>query len=329
MPNHPISFALAPMAGFTDAAFRRICGSFGADYAVSEMISAVALTRDDAKTAELAKITPGEPPVVLQIFGREPEVMARAAELLLSGDYRGCSYATPPAGIDINLGCPVKKIVSNGEGSALMLDADRAARIMSAVREVCERHGVPASVKFRLGWDAEISPEFARRMAEAGAQKITLHCRTRAQMYAPSADPSAAKRAADALRDTSVPLVGNGDISSRETAAVYLAGGCAEVAVGRAALGDPWLFQRLKHPEMPDDARPSLEEIKSLVLSFVADVVREKGEERGVRESRSRAAYFIKGLRGSAALRDRLNHAVTMEQFASAVDAWEPERIQN
>ena len=324
--QHSPKYALAPMAGFTDAAFRRICGSFGADYAVSEMISAVALTRDDAKTAELAKITPGEPPVILQIFGRDPAVMARAAELLLSGDYRGCSYAAPPAGIDINMGCPVRKIVSNGEGSALMLDPDRAARIMAAVREVCERHGVPASVKFRLGWDSEISPAFARRMAEAGAQKITLHCRMRAQMYAPSADPSAAGRTADALRDIAAgPLVGNGDITSRRTAQVYLDGGCREVAIGRAALGDPWLFRRLKHPEEPDDARPSLGEIKSLVLSFVTDVVREKGEERGVRESRSRAAYFIKGMRGSAALRDRLNRAVTMEQFASAVEAWEPE----
>ena len=323
MPNNTIQYSLAPMAGFTDAAFRRICGSFGADYAVSEMISAVALTRDDRKTAELAKITPGEPPVVLQIFGHEPEVMARAAEMLLSGDYRGCSYAAPPAGIDINMGCPVKKIVSNGEGSALMLDPDRAARIMTAGREVCERHGVPASVKFRLGWDSEISPAFARRMAEAGAQKITLHCRTRAQMYAPSADPTAAARAVEAIRDTGVPLVGNGDIASRADAQVYLDGGCREVAIGRAALGDPWLFRRLKNPEEPEDARPPLDEVKRLVIGFVADVVREKGEARGVRESRSRAAYFIRGMRGSAALRDRLNHAETLEEFSHAVEAWE------
>lgn len=322
MPADSLKFSLAPMAGFTDAAFRRICGSFGADYAVSEMISAAALTRGDRKTADLAKITPGEPPVVLQIFGREPETMARAADLLLTGDYPGCSYAAPPAGIDVNMGCPVHKIVANGEGSALMLDPDRAARIVSSVREVCERHGVPASVKIRLGWDSEISPSFARRMAEAGAERITLHCRTREQMYAPSADPSAAARAAEALRDLGVILVGNGDVVSPETAAVYLSGGCAEVAVGRAALGDPWLFRRLKNPA--DDVRPTLGEIKSLVVSFVGDIVRERGEERGVRESRSRAAYFIKGLRGAAALRDRLNRAVTFDEFALAVEEWEP-----
>ncbi|MBR5365548.1 MAG: tRNA-dihydrouridine synthase family protein [Clostridia bacterium] len=319
--QHPPKFSLAPMAGFTDAAFRRICGSFGADYAVSEMISAAALTRYDRKTADLAKITAGEPPVVLQIFGREPETMARAADMLLSGDYPGCSYAAPPAGIDINMGCPMKKIVSNGEGCALMLHPDRAAAIVSAVREVCERHGVPASVKIRLGWDAEIAPSFARRMAEAGAERITVHCRTREQMYAPSADPSAAARVAEAIRDTGAILVGNGDVASPETAAVYLANGCREVAVGRAALGDPWLFRRLKHPE--EDVRPTLEEIKSLVVSFVADVVRERGEVRGVRESRSRAAYFIKGMRGSAALRDRLNRAVTFDEFARAVEEWQ------
>lgn len=321
MPNKRPKFSLAPMAGFTDAAFRRICGSFGADYAVSEMISAAALTRYDRKTADLAKITAGEPPVVLQIFGREPETMARAADMLLSGDYPGCSYAAPPAGIDVNMGCPMKKIVSNGEGCALMLHPDRAAAIVSAVREVCERHGVPASVKIRLGWDAEIAPSFARRMAEAGAERITVHCRTREQMYAPSADPSAAARVAEAIRDTDAILVGNGDVASPETAAVYLANGCREVAVGRAALGDPWLFRRLKHPE--EDVRPTLEEIKSLVVSFVADVVRERGEMRGVRESRSRAAYFIKGMRGSAALRDRLNRAVTFDEFARAVEEWQ------
>ncbi len=319
--QHPPKFSLAPMAGFTDAVFRRICGSFGADYAVSEMISAAALTRYDRKTADLAKITAGEPPVVLQIFGREPETMARAADMLLSGDYPGCSYAAPPAGIDVNMGCPMKKIVSNGEGCALMLHPDRAAAIVSAVREVCERHGVPASVKIRLGWDAEIAPSFARRMAEAGAERITVHCRTREQMYAPSADPSAAARVAEAIRDTDAILVGNGDVASPETAAVYLANGCREVAVGRAALGDPWLFRRLKHPE--EDVRPTLEEIKSLVVSFVADVVRERGEMRGVRESRSRAAYFIKGMRGSAALRDRLNRAVTFDEFARAVEEWQ------
>ena len=321
MPNKRPKFSLAPMAGFTDAAFRRICGSFGADYAVSEMISAAALTRGDRKTADLAKITAGEPPVVLQIFGQEPETMARAADMLLTGDYPGCSYAAPPAGIDVNMGCPMKKIVSNGEGCALMLHPDRAAAIVSAVREVCERHGVPASVKIRLGWDAEIAPSFARRMAEAGAERITVHCRTREQMYAPSADPSAAARVAEAIRDTDAILVGNGDVASPETAAVYLANGCREVAVGRAALGDPWLFRRLKHPE--EDVRPTLEEIKSLVVSFVADVVRERGEMRGVRESRSRAAYFIKGMRGSAALRDRLNRAVTFDEFARAVEEWQ------
>ena len=160
--------SLAPMAGYTDSAFRRIAGEMGADYAVSEMISAVALVMKDEKTASLAKIGEGEPPVVLQIFGHDPDTMAEAAEILLSGRYPGCSYAAPPAGIDINMGCPVKKIVSNGDGSALMLDPDRAARIVSRVKEVCARRSVPLSVKFRMGYDSLTAPEFARAVADAG-----------------------------------------------------------------------------------------------------------------------------------------------------------------
>lgn len=314
--------SLAPMAGYTDSVFRRICGEQGADYAVSEMISAVALTMKDEKTAELAKIGEGEPPVVLQLFGHDPLVMARAAEMLLSGDYPGCSYAAPPAGIDINMGCPVRKIVTNGDGCALMLDPERAARITHAVREVCEKHGVPLSVKFRMGWDSLTAPDFARAVVSAGAQRITLHCRTREQMYMPSADPSAAGAVYEAVREETdggrLAFAGNGDIDSPETAERYLAGGCTEIAVGRAALGDPWIFRRLKDPA--GFVPPGKDEIRAAVIRMVEDVVREKGELRGVRESRSRAAYFIRGMRGSAVLRDKLNHAETLSEFVRLLE---------
>ena len=320
------TFSLAPMAGFTDSVFRRIAGECGADFAVSEMISAMALCRRDRKTAELAKIGPREPPTVLQLFGRDPAILGEAAELLLSGDYPGCSYAAAPAGIDLNMGCPVKKIVSNGEGSALMLDPERAARIVSAVKDVCVRHGVPCSVKFRRGWDAaspELAPEFAVRMAEAGADRITLHCRTREQMYAPSADPEAARRTAEALRAAgfSGVFAGNGDIDSPEAAERYFAAGCGEAAVGRAALGNPWLFRQLKDPV--GFVPPTADEIREMVIRFVTEEAEEKGEAKGVRESRARAAYFIRGMRGAAALRDRLNRAETAEEFVSALRAEE------
>lgn len=314
--------SLAPMAGYTDSAFRRVCGEMGADYAVSEMISAAALVMRDRKTAELAKIGEGEPPVVLQIFGHDPAVMAEAAELLLTGDYPGCAYASPPAGIDINMGCPVRKIVSNGDGSALMLDPALAARITAAVKEVCVRHGVPLSVKFRKGWDSLTAPDFAAAVTSAGADRITLHCRTREQMYMPSADPSAAGAVFEAVKEKIVSgtlaFCGNGDVDSPEAAERYLREGCTEAAVGRAALGNPWLFRQLKDPD--GFVPPGKDEIRALVIRMVEDVVREKGEVRGVRESRSRAAYFIRGLRGSAALRDRLNRADTLSEFVRLLD---------
>ncbi|MBQ8185981.1 MAG: tRNA-dihydrouridine synthase [Clostridia bacterium] len=318
MPN--IISSLAPMAGYTDAAFRRICSEFGADYAVSEMISSMAMVMGDRKTADLAKIHPGEAPVVLQIFGHDPDVMAKSADMLLSGDYHGCSYAAKPAGIDINMGCPVKKIVSNGEGSALMKNTDLACRIISAVAEVCAKYSVPLSVKHRLGWDSTSinAADFAYAAARAGASKITLHTRTREQMYAPSADPSVCREVSARLRELGVPLVGNGDIETLDDAEAYLDFGCSEVSVGRAALGNPWIFRQLKEPDT--FTPPSLDEVIDLVIRFVTELVAEKGEAVGIRESRGRAAYFIHGMRGSAKIRDRLNHSNTLDEFVSVLN---------
>ena len=316
-----IPTSLAPMAGYSDAAFRRICSWMGADTVVSEMISAMAMVMGDRKTADLAKIHPGEAPVILQIFGHDPAVMAKAADLLLTGEYPGCSYAASPAGIDINMGCPVKKITSNGEGSALMKNIPLARDIVSAVAEVCAKHGVPLSVKHRLGWDADsvCAAEFASEMARAGAEKITLHTRTREQMYAPYADPEACRAVADALRPMNVPLVGNGDIESLADAQRYMDCGCREVSIGRAALGNPWLFRQMKDPG--NFTPPSLDEIIALVASFVTELVQEKGEIVGIRESRGRAAYFIRGMRGSAKIRDRLNHCDTLKDFLTVLES--------
>lgn len=319
-----ISSSLAPMAGFTDSVFRRICARFGASYCVSEMISAMAMVMNDRKTAELARIDGGEAPVILQIFGHDPAVMARAAGMLLDGTFSGCSYAAPPAGIDINMGCPVKKIVTSGDGSALMKDIDLARRIISSVYGECAKRGVPLSVKFRLGWDSSsiAAPEFAAAAASEGASRITLHTRTREQMYAPSADPSRAADVSGALESAglrkNVILVGNGDIASYADAERYISLGCDEVAIGRAALGNPWLFASLSSPG--EFVPPSISEIKALIIEFVTSVAALKGESVGIRESRGRAAHFIKGIRGSAALRDRLNHCVTLNEFCSAVE---------
>ncbi len=318
-----ITASLAPMAGFTDCVFRRICSRFGAAYTVSEMISAMAMVMGDRKTAMIAEITEGEAPVVLQLFGHDPAVIAKAAEMLLDGSFDGCRYAAPPAGIDLNMGCPVKKIVTSGDGSALMKNVDLARRITSAAAEVCEKRCVPLSVKFRLGWDSGSinAPEFAAAIAESGAKKITLHTRTREQMYAPCADPT---RAADVLAALvsggfadKVTLVGNGDIDGYDSAALYLGNGCSEAAIGRAALGNPWIFAELKDPD--NFVPPTLGEILDEVIGFVHGVVELRGEEVGIRESRGRAAHFIKGLRGSASVRDRLNHACTLKEFEAVL----------
>lgn len=317
-----IPSSLAPMAGYTDYPMRKIAAQFGADYVVSEMISSVAMCMGDRKTAVLAKIGEGEAPVILQLFGHDPAMMAEAARKLLTGDYPGCSYAAPPAGIDINMGCPVKKIVTSGDGSALMRTPDTARAVVSAAAEVCHRYNVPLSVKIRAGWDGDSvnCAEFAAAMAEAGADKITLHCRTREQMYMPSADPTYAGTTVRALADSAknVPLVGNGDIETRADAERYLALGCREVAIGRAALGNPWIFRELSSPET--FVPPTIEEIKELAISLVEAVVREHGEVVGVRESRSRAAYFIKGMRGAARVRERLNHAETLTEFVRTLE---------
>ncbi len=311
---------LAPMAGYTDSTFRLLCFHYGADFATSEMISAAALTMGDRKTAALAKIERGEK-TALQLFGHEAKTMAEAAGILLSGDFRGCVYREYPAGIDINMGCPVRKIYSSGDGSALLENLPLAQEITERVAEVCRRYRVPLSVKIRLGIDGGhiVAAEFAKALAEAGVDKITLHCRTKEQMYAPSANPEYCKNVKSALTtaESNPILCGNGDITDRASALAYIENGCGEVAVGRAALGQPWIFREIKNP-----AAPKMEkgEIIEAAKEFVSSVAAEKGEGVGIRESRSRAAHFIKGMPGSAKVRDRLNHAETVAEFCGILD---------
>lgn len=310
------------MAGYTDSVFRAICARFGASFATSEMISSVALTHNDIKTAALAEISPEDPPVILQIFGHDPEIMARAADILLSGSFSNCSYASRPLGIDINMGCPVRKIVSSGDGSALMLDRDLAVRITSSVKNVCQKYSVPLSVKFRLGWDSSsiCASSFAVSVAGAGADLITLHCRTKEQMYAPSASPAYCRDVRDALDAggfANVELFGNGDVCSPDDARSYIGYGSSGVAVGRAALGDPWLFSSLSKGIKIE---PTIDERISLISEYVEKVSEKLGEVRGVRESRSRAAYLLHGVRGGARVRDALNHAETVADFISELN---------
>lgn len=318
-----VPLILAPMAGFSDSVFRLLCRRWGATAAVTEMISAKAMTFNDTKTKELSALPRGDVPCAVQIFGHEPDVMARAAKMLAEGSFDGCMYEERPAAIDINMGCPVKKIVTSGDGSALMKSPHLCGEIVAAVVKATESSGVPVSVKIRAGWNGETknAVEVAKACANAGASAVTVHARTREQMYAPGIDLDIIRDVRRAL-DPSVAVIGNGDIRTGDDAIRMLDyTGCDGLMVGRAALGAPWLFGEIRAALSGESFDPpeSRERIEA-ARSFVRDIVADKGEEIGVREARGRAAHFIKGMRGSAEIRDRLNRAVSLEEFDSALE---------
>lgn len=302
---------LAPMAGEGDYTFRAACKKFGADYLVSEMISAKAICYNDKKTPLLAKIRAEEMPIALQIFGCEPEFMARASDFLINESVKA---GTPCAAIDINMGCPVQKVVKNGEGSALMKNPALAGKVVKAVKEACG--STPVTVKMRLGWDAESINvlEMAKTAEENGAAAICVHARTREQFYTPGVDISHIKTVKDAL---SIPVIGNGDIFSAQDALdMFEKTGCDAVAIARGALGNPYIFAEIKarlegKSYTPPTPRERIEE----ALSEVATRIEDKGEYAGIRESRVHLAHFTKSLRGSAAIRGKVNFIDSFEEL--------------
>lgn len=318
---------LAPMAGVTDTSFRLLCRRFGAEYTVSEMVSAKALCYEQRShrkesgascTAQLARITKEEAPMAVQLFGSEPEFMAEAARLLESGEYRGCASEVAPAAIDINMGCPVRKITGNGEGSALMKTSEVAEAIVRAVRSAVS---LPVTVKIRAGWDAEHinAVELARRLEAAGADLICVHARTREQLYAPGIMPEVIAEVKAAVK---IPVVGNGDIFSAEDALKMKKDtGCDGVMIGRGAMGHPWIFREIVDAlEGKQTPAMSLDERLSVAAEHLDAMLADKGERTGVAEAKKHMAWYISGIPGAAAARGSVMTASSPEELRAVLE---------
>ena len=302
---------LAPMAGFTDYAFRRICREHGAEYTVSEMVSAKALCYEqigkkiEYKTAPLAAVKAEEMPMAIQLFGAEPQFVAEAARMIECGEYRGCISEVAPSAIDINMGCPMHKIVGNGEGSALMKNPKLAAEIVSATVKALKH--TPVTVKIRAGWDdsSKNAPEMAKMLEDAGATLVCVHARTREQMYNPGVDISIIEKVKNAV---SIPVIGNGDVNCFADAESMLAHtGCDGIMIGRGALGNPWIFEEIasrKNGEIY--TAPTLKEAIDTCLYHVKLMRKSKGERVASAEIKKHAALYIKGVRGAASIRDSI-----------------------
>ncbi len=329
--------ALAPLAGVSDRTFRALCRRYGAEYTVSEMVSSKALCYEQlckkplseapSKSAVLAAVKREELPMAVQLFGSDPKFMAEAAAMIESGEYRGAVSEVPPSAIDINMGCPMAKIVGNGEGSALMKTPLLAAEIVSAVKKAVK---LPITVKMRAGWDANSinAVEFAKRMEAAGAEMICVHGRTRAQMYAPGADWGIIGAVKAAV---SVPVMGNGDIFSAQDALDMMKNtGCDGVMLARGAEGNPWIFAeiRARLTGMPYTP-PTLHERLAVAMEHAEQLVKEKGERVGIPDSRKHMAWYLFGTRGAAAARDAVMNADTLEELAAVFAHLEEEAAQN
>ena len=321
----PHGLALAPLAGVSDRAFRRVCRRLGADFTVSEMVSAKALCYEQkAKggkvrsiSGALASVMADELPMAVQLFGCEPDFMAEAARMLESNDYLGCVGEVPPTSIDINMGCPVRKITANGEGSALLRDPALVGRIVRAVSDAVR---IPVTVKIRAGWDKDSinADEIAKICEDAGAAMLCVHARTREQMYEPGVDRSVIARVKAAV---SIPVLGNGDIyCAADALSMMEETGCDGVMIARGAMGNPWIFSEICAAlDGKPYLRPAPAERFEVALAQVREMIEEKGERVGVAEAKKHLAWYCRGLEGAAAARGRLMLARDYAELVTVV----------
>ena len=301
------SLSLAPLAGISDWPFRLLCFEQGAHFCVTEMISAQGyLTAPATARAyqHLLSTHPSEGPVVAQLFGHKPQYIGDAARKL--------SDLGVFSGIDLNMGCPAPKVCTSGSGSALMKDLPQAAQIIAAARQGTS---LPLSVKMRIGWDADSinAVPFARMAQQEGAQLLTVHGRTRSQQYAGKADWQAIAQVKQAV---TIPVIANGDVFTPEDAQRILSvTGCDGIAIGRGALGNPWLFARIARGSPP----PSPQQVLDTAMRHARLMADWKGEEYAVVEMRKHFSWYLKGMRGAAQVRARINHMRTLVQVQDAL----------
>ena len=308
--NNP--FILAPMAGVCDLPFRLLCKEKGAAMVCTEMVSAKAIYYNNKNTKELLTIDKNEGPVSLQLFGSEPKLMAEMAKRI---------EEIPFDILDFNMGCPVPKVVNNGEGSALMKNPVLAGNIIEAMANAISK---PVTVKIRAGFDAEHinAVEIAKIAENSGAAAITVHARTREQYYSGKADREIIRLVKEAV---TIPVIGNGDIDCYESAKHMLEyTGCDGVAIGRGAEGNPWIFEELnaKYAGL-DYNKPSLEEVKEMIMRHAKMLIDYKGEYIGIREMRKHAAWYTAGFKGASKLRGCLNEASSIESLEEIIMGFE------
>ncbi len=296
---------LAPMAGVADRAFRELCVDYGASYVVSEMISSKGVSMGDRKSKDLAFLSEKERPAAIQIFGSDPLIMAQSVEQVMQFS---------PEIIDINMGCPAPKIAGNGGGASLSKNPQLAEEIVKAVVNASP---VPVTVKIRMGWDFENinAVEMAQRAENAGASSITIHGRTRQQMYSPPVDRNII---AEVKKSVSIPVIGNGDIIDEQSAAIMLEEtNCDLIMIGRGALGRPWVFSQinayLEHGRVIPE--PPVSERMRVMIKHIETLCQYKGDYVGMREARKHAGWYTKGLHGAAKYRQELGTIETLEQL--------------